>query len=42
MGTPVTRVIASFSLRVVTPGYPTRIFDDEAAARAWLLEEEPP
>ena len=38
VGGPVTRVIATFFLRVASPPYPTRIFDDEAEALAWLVE----
>jgi hypothetical protein len=39
VGNPVTRVLGNFFSRVTTPGYPTRLFTDEAAARAWLKEE---
>ncbi len=35
---PLTRVLGNFFLRVTTPEYPTRIFNDEARARAWLRE----
>jgi hypothetical protein len=38
---PVTRVLGNFFLRVSAPAYPTRIFDDEAVARAWLKEPPP-
>lgn len=38
VGSPTTRVIGSFFLRVQSPSYPVRIFDDEAKARAWLEE----
>jgi hypothetical protein len=36
VGTPVTRVLGNFFLRVTAPRYPTQIFSDEARARAWL------
>ncbi len=36
VGNPVTRMLGNFFLRVTTPAYPTRIFDDEERARAWL------
>jgi hypothetical protein len=38
VGNPVTRVLGNFFLRVTTPAYPTRVFADEAHARAWLKE----
>jgi hypothetical protein len=38
VGNPVTRVLGNFFLKVTTPAYPTRIFKDEAQARAWLKE----
>ncbi len=34
---PVSRMIANFFLRVGGPSYPVRFFEDEAAARAWLM-----
>jgi hypothetical protein len=36
VGNPATRVIANFFIRVSTPPYPTRVFNDEASGRAWL------
>lgn len=36
VGNPVTRVLGNFFWRVTTPAYPTRVFSDEAQARAWL------
>jgi hypothetical protein len=41
VGSPLTRVVGNFFLRAAGPGYPVALFDDEAAARAWLLREEP-
>jgi hypothetical protein len=38
VGTPLTRVMANFFLSVNKPVFPTRMFDDEASAVAWLLE----
>ncbi len=38
VGSSVTRVIASFFVRVMGPGYPTAVFSDETAARRWLLD----
>lgn len=38
VGNPVTRVLGNFFLRVSAPKYPTRIFNDETLARAWLRE----
>jgi hypothetical protein len=35
-GNPVTRVLGNFFSKVTTPAYPTRLFADEAQARAWL------
>jgi hypothetical protein len=40
-GSPVSRLLGSFFLRVATPAYPARIFDDESEARAWLKEHGP-
>jgi hypothetical protein len=37
VGTPLTRMMANFFLTVNKPLYPTRLFDDEASAVAWLL-----
>jgi hypothetical protein len=42
VGNPVTRVLGNFFLKVTTPAYPTRVFADEAQARAWLKEEPAP
>jgi hypothetical protein len=36
VGNPVTRVLASFFIRVTGPKFPARVFSDEAAAREWL------
>ena len=36
VGSPVTRVIASFFVRVFQPPFPTRMFDDPGAAADWL------
>lgn len=36
VSSPVSRVIANFFLGVRTQPVPTRMFDDEASARAWL------
>ena len=36
VGTPLTRMMANFFLSVNKPPYPTRMFDDEASALAWL------
>lgn len=41
VGSPATRMTGNFFLRVTRPPYPTRLFSDEAAARRWLLGEEP-
>jgi hypothetical protein len=38
VGNPVTRMLGNFFLKVTTPEYPTRLFADEAQARAWLKE----
>jgi hypothetical protein len=38
IGNPLTRLLANFFLRVTNPVYPTKLFTDEAAARAWLQE----
>jgi len=39
MGSPVSRVLANFFLRLTSQRYPTRLFTDEAAAIAWLIEQ---
>jgi hypothetical protein len=38
IGSPVSRVIGNFFLRLNRPEAPTRLFDSEEAARAWLHE----
>jgi hypothetical protein len=38
IGNPVTRLLGNFFMRVTNPIYPTKLFTDEAAARAWLRE----
>jgi len=38
VGNPLSRVMANFFLRVKGPEYPARLFTDEGAARAWLLQ----
>jgi hypothetical protein len=38
VGTPLSRMMANFFLSVNKPLYPTRLFDNEASALAWLLE----
>ncbi len=35
-GTPLSRMMANFFLRVNEPPFPTRLFDNEASAVAWL------
>jgi hypothetical protein len=35
--TPLTRMLGTFFLTVSKPPYPTRLFDDEVSALAWLL-----
>ena len=37
IGSPVSRVLANFYLRVRTPRIPTALFTDEEQAVAWLL-----
>jgi hypothetical protein len=36
VGTPLSRLMANFFLSVSKPVAPTRLFDDEASALAWL------
>jgi|ERR1035437_4557278 hypothetical protein len=36
VGTPLTRMMANFFLSVNKPPFPTRLFDDEESAVAWL------
>ena len=38
IGSPVSRVLANFFLRMGTPLIPTALFTDENAAVAWLLD----
>jgi hypothetical protein len=40
VGNPVTGLLGNFFLKVTSPKYPTRLFNDEAPARAWLQEPE--
>lgn len=37
VGNPLSRMMATFFVNVSRPKAPTRIFEDEAAAVAWLL-----
>lgn len=37
VGTPLSRMLGNFFIAVSKPMAPTRLFDDEAAAIAWLL-----
>jgi hypothetical protein len=37
VGTPLSRMMGNFFLAVSKPVVPTRLFDDEASAVAWLL-----
>ena len=36
VGTPLSRIMGNFFLSVSRPSYPTRLFDNEASAVAWL------
>ena len=36
VGTPLSRMLGNFFLGVNRPSYPTRLFDNEASAVAWL------
>ncbi len=38
VGTPLSRMMGNFFLTLSKPSAPTRLFDDEASAVAWLLE----
>lgn len=38
VGTPLSRLMGNFFLSVSKPVAPTRLFDDEASALAWLQE----
>ena len=35
---PVSALLGNFFIRFARPPYPARLFRDEAAARAWILE----
>jgi hypothetical protein len=37
VGSPTSRIIASFVLRLVRPDFTVKVFTDEAEARRWLL-----
>ena len=39
IGSPVSRVLASFFLKMLPQRVPSAIFTDEAAATTWLLEQ---
>ncbi len=41
VSTPLSRMMGNFYLIVSKPMAPTRLFDDEASALAWLLEFAP-
>lgn len=38
IGSPLSRVLGNFYLRINRPETPTRLFSSEAEARAWLLQ----
>ena len=38
VGTPLSRIMGNFFLRVNKPPYPVRLFDDETSGLAWLRE----
>jgi len=38
VGSPVSRMIGNVMMGLAKPPYPTRMFTDEDAAKAWLLE----
>lgn len=40
VGNPLTRTLGNFFMVVTSPKYPTRLFTDEAPARAWLRAGE--
>lgn len=40
VGNPVSRLLGNFFLRITSPAFAVRLFDDEAEARTWLLEED--
>jgi hypothetical protein len=39
VGSPVSRIVGSFFLRMGTHRVPTRLFSDETAAERWLMEQ---
>lgn len=39
VGSPLSRVLANFFLRLVPQRWPTSMFNDEQAAIAWLMEQ---
>jgi hypothetical protein len=41
VATPLSRMMGNFFLTVSKPMAPTRLFDDEASALAWLQEFAP-
>ena len=41
IGSPVSRVLANFFLRLTRQRVPTALFTDEATASAWLMEHQP-
>lgn len=41
IGSPVSRVLANFYLRLRTPRIPTALFTNEDEAIAWLLDAKP-
>jgi hypothetical protein len=36
---PISRVIAGFFVRVSQPGFPTKVFSNEASALSWLHDQ---
>lgn len=40
VGSPLSRVLANFFLRLMPQRWPTALFTDEASAVAWLLEQK--
>jgi hypothetical protein len=38
VGTPLTRMMGNLFLSMSKPQFPTRLFDNEASALAWLQE----
>ena len=39
VGSPLSRLIGNFFVRVSRPAYPTRLFSEEELARRWLMSE---